>query len=195
MFENLLKGIKIIVFDIDDTLLLWNHSKRWDDSYSTCKKSFIDDDKWDSLNREQDVYSDIESNLVIRDILLSTVNRINEDVYKAKRHNLTGIMNSQMRVFALSADTSRYAMINKTRKLMEEYPDNFYGENILSCNTPEQKIKVLDEICAIYDYNPDEILFIDDLQSTLMAADNKGYRVETPQNIMNEWVKRTGLLM
>lgn len=76
---------------------------------------------------------------------------------------------------------------------MKEYPDNFYKENILICDTPEQKIKFLDTLRATYDCNPDKILLIDDLQSTLMAADIKGYRVETPQGIMNEWIIRTGL--
>lgn len=189
MFEKILSGVKVIVFDIDDTLLLWKHNKRWKNN----TLAFIPDKEWDAVNKEQNVYEDSESNLVIRDILLSTVNRINEDTYKAKRHNLTGTINSQIRVFALSADTSRYAMINKTRKLMEEYPDDFYEENILGCDTPEQKIKVLDTLRATYYCNPDEILLIDDLQSTLMAADIKGYRAETPQGIMNEWIIRTGL--
>ncbi len=189
MFEKILSGVKVIVFDIDDTLLLWKHNKRWKNN----TLAFIPDKKWDAVNKEQNIYEDSESNLVIRDILLSTVNRINEDAYKAKRHNLTGTINSQIRVFALSADTSRYAMINKTRRLMEEYPDDFYEENILGCDTPEQKIKVLDTLRTTYYCNPDEILFIDDLQSTLMAADIKGYRVETPQGIMNEWIIRTGL--
>lgn len=29
MFEQILSGVRVIVFDIDDTLLLWKHNKRW----------------------------------------------------------------------------------------------------------------------------------------------------------------------
>ena len=150
--------------------------------------------EWDAVNKKQDVYEDTESNLVIKDILLTTVNKINKDTYKTyKEYNLAEAISRQIKVFALSADTSKYAMQNKTNKLMKEYPDNFYKENILICDTPEQKIKFLDTLRATYDCNHDEILLIDDLQSTLMAADIKGYRVETPQGIMNEWIIRTGL--
>lgn len=125
---------------------------------------------------------------------MTTVNKINKDTYKTyKEYNLAEAISRQIKVFALSADTSKYAMQNKTNKLMKEYPDNFYKENILICDTPEQKIKFLDTLRATYDCNPDKILLIDDLQSTLMAADIKGYRVETPQGIMNEWIIRTGL--
>lgn len=190
MFEQILSGVRVIVFDIDDTLLLWKHNKRWKSN----TLAFIPDKEWDAVNKKQDVYEDTECNLVIKDILLTTVNKINKDTYKTyKGYNLAEVISRQIKVFALSVDTSKYAMQNKTNKLMKEYPDDFYEENILGCNTPEQKIKVLDTLRATYDCNSDEILLIDDLQSILMAADNKGYRVETPQGIMNEWIIRTGL--
>lgn len=190
MFEQILSGVRVIVFDIDDTLLLWKHNKRWKNN----TLAFILEKEWDAVNKKQDVYEDTESNLVIKDILLTTVNKINKDTYKTyKEYNLAEAISRQIKVFALSADTSKYAMQNKTNKLMKEYPDNFYKENILICDTPEQKIKFLDTLRATYDCNPDKILLIDDLQSTLMAADIKGYRVETPQGIMNEWIIRTGL--
>ena len=192
MFEKLVSGIKVIVFDIDDTLLLWKTNKRWKDN----TLAFIPDKEWDAANKEQNVYEDAEPNLVIRDVLLSTVNEINKNVYKTyKGHNLTEAISRQIKVFALSADTSKYAMQNKTNKLMKEYPDNFYEENVLGCDTPKQKIKVLDAFCTAYGCTPDEILLIDDLQSTLEEADRLGYRVGTPQGVMHEWIACTGLFL
>lgn len=184
MFDQLLKGIKIVVFDIDDTLLLWEHNKRWKDKTLEIKRAFIPDNEWDALNITTDVYKDVQINYAIKGGLLKTINQINKNIYK----NSTS---AQIKVFALSADTSTYAMHNKINKLTAEFPDDFYRENILYCDTSQQKIIVLNTLCNIYNYKANEILLIDDLQSTLMEADSKGYRVESLQNIMNEWIINT----
>lgn len=142
MFKSLLKNIKVIVFDIDDTLLLWIHDKRWEDETLKIKRAFTPDEKWNAVNKEKYVYEDTLINLAIRDGLLPIVNEINQKVYKTyKKDGLKEIIDKQIKIFALSADTSKYAMQNKTDRLMSVYPGDFYEENILCCDAPEQKIK------------------------------------------------------
>lgn len=78
MFEGKIRGFKAIVFDIDDTLLIWNSYKDWYDTNLGIARSFIADDEWDLKNGLEDVYAKTQVNIAAK-AFIEEVMQYNKD--------------------------------------------------------------------------------------------------------------------
>lgn len=69
---------------------------------------------------------------------------------------------------------------------------NFPGEfkKTICTATPEEKIRVMQVYASVFGLEPEEILFVDDLWSTIVMAKKAGFVVMTPQEIMNSIIKQ-----
>ena len=69
---------------------------------------------------------------------------------------------------------------------------NFPGEfkKTICTATPKEKIRVLQVYASVFGLEPGEILFVDDLYSTLEMAMKAGFVIMTPQEIMNSVIKQ-----
>ena len=75
---------------------------------------------------------------------------------------------------------------------MEVVDKNFPGEfkKTICTATPEEKIRVMQVYASVFGLEPEEILFVDDLWSTIVMAKRTGFVVMTPQEIMNSVIKQ-----
>lgn len=176
MFEGKIRGFKAIVFDIDDTLLIWNSYKDWYDTNLGIARSFIADEEWDLKNGLEDVYAKTQVNIAAK-AFIKEVMQYNKDNKFATKE-----------IYALSADDSTFAMINKSHRLKEDMPEVFNEDNILWCSKPEDKIHKLDILCAMLECTTEQILIIDDTQSVLIEADKNRYGIMSTSELMQTYI-------
>lgn len=178
MFEELLKGIKVVVFDIDNTLLIWPHNKKGYDSKDCKARAFIPDEYWDIENACQNVYEcaifNTAAEQFIKEILL--YNKNNKLAAKG--------------IYTLSADACSFSMINKKACLETKMPEAFNSNNVLWC-VEYEKNQTLDVLCAKHKCLPEQVLLIDDSINILSKADKKGYSILSISELMQIYIEKS----
>lgn len=167
--KSIIEKAKVIVFDIDDTLLLSNSVKRYN-GYT-----YVEDSRWNIENATSNYYKDSEAPIG----MLQLAELLKPYIELGLKH-----------IYALTSDSSTFAFINKSNRLREVYRDVFSYDNVLFVNNSNEKVEILE---CLYKRHEDtkrtEILLIDDKLETLSLADKQGYIVIHTSTILDVYTR------
>lgn len=180
--------LKIVLFDFDETLANWTNRIFTDDietrqakmivynehvSNENSKKQFVNEpygiNPWLACEKEINPWAACEKN-----------QQLEEFMKICRNHNI--------RMGLISAVNSYPAMIGKQNWVIKNYGIELENYCVSSAG---EKTQMLKSVAIANGYSQDEILIVDDLWSTIQAAEESGFQVATPIAIVN-WINQHG---